>query len=354
MADARGPDRDGPARRDQQPTAGTPSSRPAARSSRSAASWPPTRRVATRTRRGGARRRPRAPAAADACRRRPHGARPAAGRPRHVAAGALHRAHPGAGAGGARHRPPVDVRLDPGHHRRPRLRLQARLGAGAVLARVRDRSACWRSTSARSSTTTSPPRWRRTSTASPAAPSNRVAWLRQFYFGGADGDPGPARAGVGLRRHRRPRGQLDPDRRRHRAAGRPLRPVRAARPGRRGVLAARLGARGPGARRADGREGRGAARRAERRPRPRHRTRPAGLPVVAKAGRYGPYVTEVLPDDAPKNAEAAHRVAAVDDVAGHRDDRRRAAAAVAAAGGRRRPRRRRARSPRRTAATGRT
>ena len=41
-------------------------------------------------------------------------------------------------------------------------------------------------------------------------------------------------------------------------------------------------------------------------------TNPAsGLPVVAKAGRYGPYVTEVLPDDAAEDAEAAHRVAAV-------------------------------------------
>jgi DNA topoisomerase-1 len=28
----------------------------------------------------------------------------------------------------------------------------------------------------------------------------------------------------------------------------------------------------------------------------------SGLPVVAKAGRYGPYVTEVLPDDSPKSA----------------------------------------------------
>ena len=28
-----------------------------------------------------------------------------------------------------------------------------------------------------------------------------------------------------------------------------------------------------------------------------------GLPIVAKAGRYGPYVTEVLPDDAPKTAK---------------------------------------------------
>ena len=29
----------------------------------------------------------------------------------------------------------------------------------------------------------------------------------------------------------------------------------------------------------------------------------SGLPVVAKAGRYGPYVTEVLPEDAPKSAK---------------------------------------------------
>ncbi|HEX6936234.1 MAG TPA: type I DNA topoisomerase [Actinomycetes bacterium] len=29
----------------------------------------------------------------------------------------------------------------------------------------------------------------------------------------------------------------------------------------------------------------------------------SGLPIVAKAGRYGPYVTEVLPEDAPKSAK---------------------------------------------------
>ena len=29
----------------------------------------------------------------------------------------------------------------------------------------------------------------------------------------------------------------------------------------------------------------------------------SGLPIVARAGRYGPYVTEVLPDDAPKSAK---------------------------------------------------
>jgi DNA topoisomerase-1 len=29
----------------------------------------------------------------------------------------------------------------------------------------------------------------------------------------------------------------------------------------------------------------------------------SGLPIVARAGRYGPYVTEVLPEDAPKGAK---------------------------------------------------
>ena len=76
-----------------------------------------------------------------------------------------------------------------------------------------------------------------------------------------------------------------------------------------------------------------------------------GLQVVAKNGRYGPYVTEVLPEDAPKNAEAAHRLAVQVDVARHGHARRRGQAAVAAARGRRR-RRAASRSPRRTAATG--
>ena len=85
-----------------------------------------------------------------------------------------------------------------------------------------------------------------------------------------------------------------------------------------------------------------------------------GHDIVARAGRYGPYVTEVLPeaDEAPAKgrgkaakAQAAHGI----PVQGHgpRDPRprHRAEAAVAAAGGRPRPRTAR-RSPRRTAATG--
>ena len=49
----------------------------------------------------------------------------------------LHRGEPRAGAGGARHRPPVDLRLDPRHDPRPRLRVQARHRARAVVPRVR-------------------------------------------------------------------------------------------------------------------------------------------------------------------------------------------------------------------------
>ena len=100
-------------------------------------------------------------------------------------------------------------------------------------------SACSRSTSARWSTTTSPPRWRRTSTASPTATQNRVDWLTRLLLRRRRRRSRPARAGVRPRRHRRPRGQLDPHRRRHRPAGRPLRPVRRARPGRRRVASAR-------------------------------------------------------------------------------------------------------------------
>ena len=50
-----------------------------------------------------------------------------------------------------------------------------------------------------------------------------------------------------------------------------------------------------------------------------------GHELVAKAGRFGPYVTEVLPGG--RQGQAAHRVAAQVHDPGHRDARRRAAAA---------------------------
>ena len=52
-----------------------------------------------------------------------------------------------------------------------------------------------------------------------------------------------------------------------------------------------------------------------------------GRPIVAKAGRFGPYVTEVLPDGRPRRParrQAAHRVAVQVDVPGHGHARRRA------------------------------
>ena len=70
-------------------------------------------------------------------RRRRRGARARARRPLDVAAGALHRGDAGARAGGARHRPSVDLRGDHGHDPRPRLRAQGRPGARAVVPGVR-------------------------------------------------------------------------------------------------------------------------------------------------------------------------------------------------------------------------
>ena len=52
------------------------------------------------------------------------------------------------------------------------------------------------------------------------------------------------------------------------------------------------------------REGRGAARPADRRPRARHRSRDRP-PIVARTGRYGPYVTEVLPEDSKEKPRTA-------------------------------------------------
>ena len=60
-----------------------------------------------------------------------------------------------------------------------------------------------------------------------------------------------------------------------------------------------------------------------------------GKTIVAKAGRFGPYVTEVLEDDAPQVGQAAHRVAAEVDGPGQRHARGRAPAADAAAHARR-------------------
>ena len=169
---------------------------------------------------------------------------------------------------------------------------------------------------------------------------NRVAWLRQFYFGGDDGDPGLHELVSGF-------GDID------------AREVNSIPIGDDIVL--RVGRYGPYVQRGpDGEESsqrasvpedlapdeltveKAEALLAEPSGDRDLGVNPAtGLPVVAKAGRYGPYVTEVLPDDAAKNAKPRTGSLLQDDVAGHRHDRRRAAAAQPAAGGRHRPRRRR-------------
>ena len=118
------------------PTAGTPSSPRPARSSPSTASSRRTSRAPTTATpssdddaSAGCRRWPRAtPLTADELDRR---------RPRHQAARPLHRGIAGQGAGGARDRPPVDVRLDHRHDPRPRLRLQEGHRARPVVPRLR-------------------------------------------------------------------------------------------------------------------------------------------------------------------------------------------------------------------------
>ena len=281
-------------------------------------------------------------------------------RPRDQAPGPLHRGHPGQGAGGARDRPPLDVRLDHRHDPRPRLRLQEGHRAGAVLAgllgdppaggalRAPGLLRVHRGDGGR------PRRDRRRAGARTASPS----W-REFYFGSGDvrgpqgaGRPslgdidarelatfpvGDADSGINLRVGRYgpylegPDDEGNPDAKRANVPD-DLPPdeltvekaKRAARqPGRRGVASSG--------------------------------TRPGDRPtVVAKNGRYGPYVTEVLPEDAPKKGRPSRAPARCSSrCRWTRSPSRGAEAAVAAARGRHRPRGA-SRSPRRTAATART
>ena len=175
-----------------------------------------------------ARRRGAPPAEARRRRRRSTVAAGRGRRPRDQPAAALHRGHAGQGAGGAAasaaRRPTpstIGTIQDRGYV------YNRGLGAGPDLAGVRGDPAARGALRRGSSTTTSPPRWRRTSTGSPTATSSRVAWLQRFYFGDeAELGRGPARPRRRPRRDRRPRDLHHPDRRRHRRAGRPLRAVR--------------------------------------------------------------------------------------------------------------------------------
>ena len=95
------------------------------------------------------------------------------GRPRDQAAVAVHRGHADQGARGPRDRPPLDVRLDHRHHPQPRLRLQEGHRPGAGLAGVLRDQAAGGPLHAGWCPTSSPPRWRTSSTTSPAAARTR-------------------------------------------------------------------------------------------------------------------------------------------------------------------------------------
>ena len=146
------------------------------------------------------------------------------------------------------------------------------------------------------------------------------------------------------RRNRRPRGQLDRDRRRNHAPRRPLRPVPRAR------RAARERAGGHRPRRAHRRARRGAALGAVRRPSARRR------PGVGPRGRRAHRPVRPVRDGGPAGGvegEAAHRVALQVDVDGDGDARGRAQPPLAARASSASARTGR-RSSRGTAATGRT
>ena len=154
-----------------------------------------------------------------------------------------------------------------------------------------------------------------------AGEQERVDWLRHFYFGGGEGDEGlHARSSPTSARSTRV-----PSTRSRSATGSCS--TSAATDLRRARRGARERPRGHGAGRADDREGGGAARSAFERPLARRA--PEWGEITVKAGRYGPYVTEALPEVRPRS-RGPHRCSPV-DVARDGRARGRGAAALAAA-----------------------
>ena len=135
-----------------------------------------------------------------------------------------------------------------------------------------------------------------------AGDEDRVDWLRELLLRRRTATA--TRACTTLvarpRRHRRPRGQLDPDRRRASCCGSAATAPTSRT--RRGDAAASDVPDDLRARRADAREGAGAARRRRPATACSARTPRPAREIVAKNGRYGPYVTEVLPEDARQDA----------------------------------------------------
>ncbi len=290
-------------------------------------------------RRAGCRRRRRAPPALDVGRRRAHGRVARDRGPRDPAAGPLHRGDAGQGPRGARHRPtrrPTPRRsrviLDRGYVFKKGTALVPTWLAFAVTKLLEqqfgdlvdyDFTAQMESDLDRIAD----------------GEADRSAWLHDFYFGAPDGGRGRRRRAQGPGRqpgrHRRPRHQQ----RRHRRAGSRCAWV----------------ATGPyierGEERASVPEDLAPdeltvtlAEELLAAPSGDHPLGPdpaSGLEIVAKTGRYGPYVTEVLPEGAPEERQAAHGFAVQGHEPRHRHPGGGAAAAVAAAHGRGRPCRRR-------------
>ena len=160
--------------------------------------------------------------------------------------------------------------------------------ARPVVDRVLGRRICSKNTSRSSSTTTSPPRWKTTSTRSRTARKKSVPWLKRFYFGngnlGLQDDGAPSH-----RRDRPPRGQLDPDGqgrrgpRDHRSRRVATAPISSA---------ATIALRSPRTflrTSCPSRRPRSSSRRPARTVSSASTPRP-GLQVFVKTGRYGPYV----------------------------------------------------------------
>ncbi len=174
------------------------------------------------------------------------------------------------------------------------------IGAGPDLHRVRRDRPARAALRPSSSTTASPRRWRTTSTTSPAATPRWCRGSRAFYFGTANeanDAPGLKKHGVRApRRDRRARGQLHPDRRDRRRRRDVV--VRVGRYGPYIQVGERqgIGAGGPRPGRADRRAGAPSCSTRRAATASSAPTPTSGLPVLAKAGRYGPYVTTVPPE----------------------------------------------------------
>ena len=224
-----------------------------------------------------------------------------------IAARALHGGDAREGARGPRHRPPLHVRLDPRHDPRPRLRLQEGDGARADVPRVRGDAAARAALRAARRLRLHGADGGRPRPDRRGRARQRVDWLRRFYFGNGDGTRACTLSSPSTSTRSTPARST-----RSRSAT-----ASSLRVGRYGpYLSAASSGRPcprtwrPTSSRSSKAEELLAA--AERRPRLGDDPE-TGRELVVANGRYGPYVTEVLPEGA--DGEAADRLALRVDVA---------------------------------------